>query len=199
MQILHLDSSPLGEHSASRQLSRQVVEKLQAAHPDATVVYRDLSAEPLPFVTAAWVEGAFTPPESHSEAAKSAIALSNKLVDELLASDIIVAGAPMYNFSIPAAFKAWIDQIVRVGRTFSPSYEGLATGKKAIFAIAAGGGGYGEGEPRQAYNHEDRYLRDIFAFIGISDVQFAHFYNTVGERRPRGEQTAQQEVQSIAA
>ncbi|MBU6173510.1 MAG: NAD(P)H-dependent oxidoreductase [Planctomycetes bacterium] len=119
--------------------------------------------------------------------------------DELLASDIIVIGAPMYNLSIPAVLKAWIDQIVRPMRTFtfSPVYKGLATGKRAIFAIAAGGGGYAEGGPRQSDNHADPYLRKIFSFIGIEDIQFVHFYNTVNDRREQGEQLAHQEVHAL--
>jgi len=200
MQILHLDSSPLGEHSETRKLSREIVEKLKGAHPDATVVHRDLMEQPPSFVSAAWILGAFGLPGADSGEAKAAIGESDALVDELLASDIIVVGAPMYNLSVPAVLKAWIDQIVRPGRTFmvGSEYKGLAIGKRAIFAVAAGGGGYSEGGPRQAYNHEDPYLRTIFGFIGIEDVQFVHFYNTVNERREQGEQTAQQEVQALA-
>ena len=200
MQILHLDSSPLGEQSETRKLSRAVVEKLKRAHPDAGVVYRDLMVQQPSFVGAAWILGAFGLPGGDSDEAKAAVAESDMLIDELLTSDIIVIGAPMYNLSIPAVLKAWIDQIVRPARTFAPppAYGGLATGKRAIVAIAAGGGGYGEGGPRQAYNHEDPYLRTIFSFIGIEDVQFVHFYDTVNERREQGERTAQQQVQALS-
>ncbi len=190
----------MGEYSETRKLSRAVVEKLKRAHPGAGVVYRDLMAQPPSFVDAAWVLGSFGLPGGDSDEAKAAIAESDVLVDELLASDILVIGVTMYNFSIPAVLKAWIDQVVRPVRTFAPPpvYKGLATGKRAIFAIAAAGGGYGEGGPNQASNHEDPYLRTIFGFIGIVDVQFVHFYNTINERREQGEQTAQQEVQALA-
>ncbi len=199
MQILHLDCSPMGGHSETRKLSSAIAEKLKSAHPNAHVVYRDLVTQPPSFVGTGWVLGAFGLPGSDSDEAKAAIAESDELVNEFLASDIIVVGAPMYNLSIPAVLKAWIDQIVRPNRTFtfSPVYRGLATGKRAIFAIAAGGGGYGEGGPRQADNHEDPYLRRIFGFMGIEDVQFVHFYNTVNERREQGAQTAQQEVHAL--
>lgn len=199
MKILHLDCSPMGEHSETRKLSRAIAEKLKRAHPNAHVVYRDLVIQPPSFVGAGWVLGAFGLPGSDSNEARAAIAESDVLVDEFLASDIIVVGAPMYNLSIPAVLKAWIDQIVRPNRTFtfSPVYRGLATGKRAIFAVAAGGGGYGEGGPRQADNHEDPYLRRIFGFMGIEDVQFVHFYDTVNERRAQGERTAHQEVQAL--
>ncbi len=199
MQILHLDCSPMGEQSETRKLSRAIVEKLKRAHPDADVAYRDLMTQPPSFVSTGWVLGAFGLPGSDSNEAKAAIAESNVLVDEFLASDIIVVGAPMYNLSIPAVLKAWIDQIVRPMRTFtfSPVYRGLATGKRAIFAVAAGGGGYGEGGPRQTDNHEDPYLRRIFGFMGIEDVQFVHFYNTVNDRREQSEQIARQEVQAL--
>ncbi|MBL0869029.1 MAG: NAD(P)H-dependent oxidoreductase [Phycisphaerales bacterium] len=200
MQILHLDCSPLGDHSETRKLSRTIVEKFKRAHPDAGVVYRDLAVNPPSFVSAAWILGAFGLPGSDSAEAKAAIAESDMLVDELLAADVIVIGAPMYNLSIPAVLKAWIDQIVRPMRTFippPPAYKPLAVGKRAIFAIAAGGGGYDEGGPRQQFNHEDPYLRSIFAFIGIEDVQFVHFYNTVNERREQGERSAQQSVKDL--
>ncbi len=199
MQILHLDSSPLGAQSETRKLSRAAVEKLKHAHPDANVVYRDLSVQQPSFVSAGWILGAFGLPGGDSDTAKAAVAESDMLVDELLASDVIVIGAPMYNLSIPAVLKAWIDQIVRPMRTFTttPAYKGLATGKRAIVAIAAGGGGYAEGGSRQAYNHAEPYLRTILAFIGIEDVQFIHFYDTVNERREQGEQTAQKELQAL--
>lgn len=99
-------------------------------------------------------------------------------MDELLASDVLVFGVPMYNFTVPAAFKAYIDQICRVGRTFSPSYEGLAKNKKAFIVTARGGGGYGPGEAREQANFEDPYLKTVLGFIGITDVTFLHVNNT---------------------
>ena len=175
MNILHIDSSARGERSHSRQLTRAFVSELTASQPDATVVYHDLGHEPVPPVNEAWIAAAYADPATHSAEAAQAIALSNTLVDELLASDIVVIGAPMYNFSIPSTLKAYIDQIVRARRTFDPaSYQGLATGKKLFVLTARGGGGYGAGEQMEAMNFQDPYLKMIFGFIGITDVTFVH-------------------------
>ncbi len=179
-QILHLDSSPRGERSHSRQLTRAFVAELKTSHPDATVVYHDLGHQPVPHVDEPWIAAAYSDPAAHTPELKQAIALSDQLVDELLASDIIVVGAPMYNLSIPSTLKAYIDQIVRVGRTFTLQYEGLATGKKMFVLCARGGGGYGEGEPMASANFQDPYFRAIFGLIGITDITFLHDEKTLG-------------------
>lgn len=175
MNILHIDSSPRGERSHSRQLTLAFVKELKADRPDATIVYHDLGRDPVAPVTEAWIAAAFSDPATHTPEQQSAIAVSNQLIDELLASDIIVIGAPMYNFSIPSTLKAYIDQIVRAGRTFDPAtYQGLVTGKKLFVLTARGSGGYGPGEPMESVNFQDTYLRAIFGFLGITDVTFIH-------------------------
>lgn len=174
-QILHLDSSPRGERSHSRQLTRAFVEELQKSHSDASVVYHDLGREPVPHVDEPWIAAAYSDPATHTPELKEAIALSDQLVDELFASDILVIGAPMYNFSIPSTLKAYIDQIVRVGITFSyPDYKGLVTGKKVFVLCARGGGGYGAGEQMEAANFQDPYLKTIFGLLGMTDITFLH-------------------------
>ena len=174
MNILHLDSSPRGERSHSRQLTRAFVDELEK-QPDAVVRYRDLGHNAPPHVDEAWVAAAFSDPATHTPQLQAAIAPSNELVDELLQADTIVIGAPMYNFSIPAPLKAYIDQIVRAGRTFTyPGYEGLVTGKKMFILTARGGSGYGPGEAMESVNFQDPYLRSVFGFIGITDVTFVH-------------------------
>ncbi len=179
-QILHIDASARGEASHSRKLSGELVQALKTAHPDATVTYRDLHTMNLPFVTEEEFYAFYSDPAQRTEAQKAALALSDELIDELLASDLLVFGVPMYNFSVPAAFKAYIDQICRVGRTFSSSYEGLAKNKKAFIVTARGGGGYGPGEAREQANFEDPYLKTVLGFIGITDVTFLHINNTAG-------------------
>ena len=179
-QILHLDSSPRGERSHSRQLTRAFVETLKAEHPDASVVYRDLGRNPVPHVDEPWIAAAFSDPATHSPELKSAIALSDELVDELLASEILVIGAPMHNFSIPSTLKAYIDQVVRARRTFNPeTYEGLAKGKRAFVLCARGGSGYGAGEQMEASNFQDPYLKTILGMIGITDITFLHDEKTL--------------------
>lgn len=180
MNILHIDSSPRGERSHSRQLTHSFVGELKASQPGASVVYHDLGHQPVPPVNETWIAAAFSDPATHSPEMAQAIALSNQLVDELLASDIIVIGAPMYNLSIPSTLKAYIDQIVRAGRTFNPAnYQGLVTGKKLFVLTARGGSGYGPGEPMAAMNFQDPYLKTIFGLIGITDVTFVHDEKTM--------------------
>ncbi len=171
MNILHIDSSPRGERSHSRALTHAFVEQLKASHSDLSVSYRDLGHAPVPHVDEAWIKSAYSDPSERTDVDKQAIAFSDELVDELLAADIIVLGAPMYNFSIPSTLKAYIDQVVRVGRTFTyPDYEGLATGKKMFILCARGGGGYAPGEPMHDSNFQDPYFKTIFGLIGISYV-----------------------------
>lgn len=180
MNILHIDSSSRGQRSHSRQLTRAFVEELQTLQPDASIVYHDLGHQPVPHVDEAWIAAAYSDPATHSPALQNAIALSNELVDELLAADVIVVGAPMHNFSIPSTLKAYIDQIVRAGRTFDPAtYQGLAAGKKLFVLTARGGGGYGPGEPMEAMNFQEPYLRAIFGFVGVTDVTFLHDEKTL--------------------
>ena len=175
MNILHIDSSPRGERSHSRQLTLAFVQELKADRPDATIVYHDLGRNPVPPVDETWIAAAYSDPATHTPEMQSAIASSEQLIAEVFAADIIVMGAPMYNFSIPAPLKAYIDQVVRAGRTFTvPGYQGLVTGKKMFVLTARGGGGYGPGEAMEAVNFQDPYLRSVFGFIGITDVTFVH-------------------------
>ena len=194
MNILHIDSSPRGAASHSRQVSGELVTALKAAHQDAIVTYRDLGHQPPPFVTEDWQHGAYTPEEERTPAQRAALRYSDEVIAELLAADIIVAGVPMYNLSIPADFKAWIDQVVRINKTFTAGYEGLATGKRMFVVTARGGGGYGAGEERETYNYQDPYLRAVFGFIGITDVNFIHVNNTA-----RGEEAVRESIGNARA
>lgn len=185
--ILIVDSSPLGDASASRKLTRETAATFQGA----AITHRDLDADPLPHLSAETVAAFFTPPDTRSAALKDAIRRSDAETDLLLAADILVIGAPMWNFGIPSALKAWIDHIVRAGRTFSFSaggaFEGLARNKKAIIVIASGGY-YGE-PPMKAMDHVEPYLRDVLGFIGITDVTFVR-----AEGQSRGAEAAAKEL-----
>ena len=202
MNILHIDSSPRAERSHSRQLTRAFVQELKADRPNATIVYHDLGHDPVPLVNEAWIAAAYSDPATHTPELRDAIALSNRLVDELLAADILVIGAPMYNLSIPAVLKAYIDQIVRAGRTFDPAtYQGLATGKKLFVLAARGGGGYGPGEPMEAMNFQEPYLKTIFGMMGITDVTFVNDEKTLSgdSELPRSLETARHTAQQVAS
>ncbi len=169
-RLLAIHASPRFDGSISRALTSLFIDEWRAANVDGQVVVRDLSASPPPFVDLAWIGGAYTPPETHSPEVSAAIEVSNNLVAEIQAADHIVIGTPMFNFSIPAVLKAWIDQIVRVGVTVSADNVGLLTGKKATVILATGGD-FSPGSPVEAYNQASGYLRQLFGWIGITDVE----------------------------
>lgn len=169
MKLLHIDASILGGNSVSRQLSAAAVERLRKATPGLEVTYRDISSAPLSHLSGAHLAAAqgATP---ETAAMRADVAASAAALDEFLAADIVVIGAPMYNFTIPTQLKAWIDRILVAGVTFryGPSgAEGLAGGKRVI-AVVSRGGLYGPGTPAAAAEHAETYLRTVLAFIGIT-------------------------------
>lgn len=167
--LLAIESSPRGENSLSRKLTAKFIDDWKASHSGGTVVTRDLMKTRLPFVDLPWIAGAYSPAEQHSPEMKEALSISNELISELMAADHIVIGTSIYNFSIPAVLKAYIDHVVRVGVTFTSSYEGLVKGKKAT-VILASGGVYTAGSPTEAYNVASSYLKQVLGFIGIVDT-----------------------------
>jgi FMN-dependent NADH-azoreductase len=172
--ILHIDSSPLGDLSVSRKLTAKTMAELKKRYPDSTVIVRDLGTTPLPHLDSATLAAFMTPPDQRNAALAQAIKPSDQAVDELLAADILVIGAPMWNFGIPSMLKAWIDHIVRAGRTFrytATGAEGLIpAGKKAI-VVSARGSVYSEG-PMRDFDYQESYLKTVLGFIGIRDVFF---------------------------
>lgn len=170
-QLLVVETSPRGDHSVSRQMTRRFVAHWQATHPGGTVVRRDLADTALPFVTAPWLQAYFTPPPAHTDAMKAELRLSDELVAELLAADHLVIATPVYNYNVPAALKAWVDHIVRKGLTLGFDGQGLLQGKRATVLLASGGV-YGEGSPIQDRDIATTYLRLILKVIGITDVTF---------------------------
>jgi FMN-dependent NADH-azoreductase len=172
MKLLHIDSSVLGPHSVSRQVSAAIVDRLQKATPDLQVTYRDLTTTPLAHLSGshlAAAQGAL--PEA--VALQQDLAAGQTVLEEFLAADIVVIGAPMYNFTIPSQLKAWIDRILVAGKTFKYSaqgVEGLAGNKRVIIAISRGGF-YGAGTPSAAAEHLETYLHSVFSFIGIANPE----------------------------
>lgn len=167
--ILRVDSSGRSAGSASRSLTDQLIARLTAENPEATIVTRD-AAWGLPFVTESWINANFTPADERDDGHREALAPSDALVAELEAADIIVIGAPIYNFGIPATLKAWIDMVARAGKTFKYTESGpvgLLEGKKAYVAIASGGTEVGS-----AIDFASGYLKHVLGFIGIHDVEF---------------------------
>jgi FMN-dependent NADH-azoreductase len=172
MKLLHIDSSVLGPSSVSRQVSAAIVDRLQKGTPDLNVTYRDLTATPLAHLSGshlAAAQGAV--PEA--VALQQDLAAGQTVLEEFLAADIVVIGAPMYNFTIPSQLKAWLDRILVAGKTFKYSAqgaEGLAGDKRLIIAIARGGF-YGAGTPSAAAEHHETYLRAVFSLIGIANPE----------------------------
>ena len=169
MKLLQLDSSPLGSHSVTRELGAAVVAQWRREQPGLSLSYRDLAADPLPHWTplpAASVEG--LAPEVRTEVERN-----EAVLQEFLQADVIVIGAPMYNFGIPSQLKAWVDRVAVAGRTFrytAQGPEGLAGGKRVI--VVSGRGGFYAGTPRQAADFQESYLREVLNFLGITDIEF---------------------------
>src|SRR6202041_3252233 len=172
--LLHIDSSPLYGRSVSRQLTDAFVTQWKSSQPNGTVVDRDLNATPIPSVSAEWVGAAYTPEEARTPQQRELLALSDTLLAELEQADEYVFGVPMHNFGVPSVLKLWIDQIARVGRTFSyadGTPKGLLTGKKATFIIATGGI-YDPQTQMAALNFVEPYLRSLFGFLGLTEATF---------------------------
>lgn len=171
-RILIIESSPRGAESASRQLKEKLKKRVRALYPEAKFVEHDLSKDPLPHLDYPTVKAIFTKDRAEAESLKGALRLSDQHTEEVLSSDLLVIATPMWNFGLPSSLKAWIDHIVRPGKTFrytSSGAEGLALGKKAVLVLASGGV-FTDG-PWKPWDTVEPYLRLILGFIGITDVQ----------------------------
>ncbi len=174
MKLLHIDSSILGTHSATRELGSALVKSWRERQPNIEVQYLDLAREPLGDLTGALIAARSSQPVVASAELQTDIERSERALADFLAADVVVIGAPMYNFSIPSQLKAWIDRIAVAGKTFrytEKGPEGLAKGKKVI-VISARGGMYGAGSPAAALDFQENYLRGVFGFLGVTDVEF---------------------------
>lgn len=174
MQVLHIDSSVLGEASASRRISADIVSALRQTHPDLTVSYRDLGAAPPAHMDGAILQAMRGDVSQLNDAQRAERAYNDTLVDEFLAADIVVIGAPMYNFAIPTQLKAWLDRLAVPGRTFrytEKGPEGLAGGKTVYIASTRGGLYWGT-PAEQAMDHQESYLKVMLGFFGVTDVRF---------------------------
>lgn len=195
MKLLHIDSSILGDNSASRQLTHEVVQAWKAADPSIEVTYRDLAADAISHFSAATLLAAGTAQEARDAAQAHEAALSAQTLAEFLAADAVVIGAPMYNFTVPTQLKAWIDRIAVAGQTFrytEAGPEGLCGNKKVILVSTAGG--LHEGQP-SGVGHED-FLKVLFGFLGITDLQIvrAHGLAYGPEQRASAIDAAQSQI-----
>lgn len=172
--LLHVDSSPLYGGSISRELTSAFAARWKASRPEGKVIVRDLNATTIPPLDAAWVGSVFTPEESRTAEQRQTLALSDTLLAELFEADEYVVGVPMHNFGPPSVLKLWVDQIARVGKTFSyadGAPKGLIVGKKATFVVATGGI-YDAQTQMASFNFVEPYLRSVFGFLGVTDTTF---------------------------
>jgi len=189
--ILRIDSSARIEGSVSRDLAAKVI----ARFGDATVTTRDLAGG-LPLINEAWVGANFTPAETRTDAQKETLALSDTLIGEVKAADVLVIGVPVYNFGVPAVLKAWVDLIARAGVTFrytEAGPEGLLTGKRAVLVMASGGV-----EAGSAYDHATTFLKTVLGFVGITDVTVVRATGLAVDAQA-SLATAQSDIDAIAA
>lgn len=205
MKILHIDASPRYTRSHTRKLTQKFLSLWQQKDPTATVIYRDLGAQLPSFIDEHWIAAAFTKNDQRTPTQQQQLNESDELVEELLAADMLVIGVPMYNFGVPAVFKAWIDQIVRVGRTFlfepddQQPYKPLLTDKPTIIMVATGDSGYEPGAPYASLNQLEPYLRTVMAFIGINQLHFVYAGNDEfgGERLTQSLLHAEQRIKQL--
>jgi FMN-dependent NADH-azoreductase len=174
MKLLHIDSSILGDHSVSRQLTKDTVAQWISNHPGTTVEYLDLAVDTPSHLSADSLGFRAPAGAELTDVQKRENVISEVLVTQFLAADVIVVGAPLYNFSIPSQLKAWVDRIAQVGRTFKYTEtgpQGLAGGKTVIVASTRGGV-YSTNDWGRAAEHQESYLQTLFGFLGITDVRF---------------------------
>jgi FMN-dependent NADH-azoreductase len=199
-KLLHIDSSPRSA-SVSSKLAAAFVADWKKRNPGGTAIHRNTTLEKIPFVDEATIGAFFTPAEARAPEQKHLLVLSDRLVDELLAADVLVFGVPMWNFGIPASLKAWIDLIVRAGRTFAFTETGvtslLPAGKK-VYVFTSRGGSYSAGTPFHAYDQQVPYLRSILGFLGLTDVQFVHAENQTRDPKTAAEGVAKAEAELAA-
>jgi FMN-dependent NADH-azoreductase len=176
--VLHINSSARIERSHTRGLTDLFLQEWKGWRPQDHIISRDIGIEPPPPVNEAWIAAAFTSPPDRTAAMRQVLGLSELMVDELLRADLVVLGAPMYNFGMPAQLKAYVDQIVRIGRTFNfdpanekQPYTPLLTGKQMLVVTATGDAGYQPGGPLAHMNHLDPHIRTAFGFIGIQGIR----------------------------
>lgn len=196
--VLIIESSARQQDSVSRQLTGDFIEQWQAAHPADSISVRDLAVNPVPHLDANLLGGWMKPQEQRSSDELQALARSNELTDEVLAADVLVLAAPMYNFAIPSTLKAWLDHVLRAGITFKytpTGPQGLLTGKRAFVLTARGGLHAGA-----VTDHQEPYLRQVLGFIGIHDVTFIHAegLNMSGDFHEKGLNQAKAQLAAVA-
>ena len=196
--VLIIESSARQQDSFSRELTQQFISHWKTLHPADRLTIRDLAVNPVPHLDADLLGGWMKPEAQRNAAEQASLQRSNELTDELLAADVLVLAAPMYNFAIPSTLKAWLDHVLRAGLTFKYTEtgpQGLLTGKKAYVLTARGGIYAGS-----TADHQEPYLRQVLAFVGIHDVTFIHAegMNLGGDFQEKGLNQAKARLSDVA-
>lgn len=197
-RVLIIESSARQQDSVSRQLTQTFISQWKATHPADEITLRDLAVNPVPHLDADLLGGWMKPAEQRTATENASLDRSVELTDELLAADVLVMAAPMYNFAIPSTLKAWLDHVLRAGVTFKytpTGPQGLLTGKRA-FVLTARGGIHAGGST----DHQEPYLRQVMGFIGIHDVTFIHAegLNLGGDFQEKGLNQANAKLAQVA-
>ena len=199
-RLLHIASSPRNESSYSRTLAQKFINKWSHHHPDTVVTLRDLTLNPVPYLNDTWITAKFTAPEQYTSELSKAIQISDQLIDEFLSCECYIISVPMYNFTIPAVLKSYIDYIVRPRRTFAVengNFKGLVTGKKLLF-ITARGSDFRPDSNFAPSDFQEPYLRTVFGFIGFTDIQFINANGLRTEIREQSLIEAKSAIQDLA-
>lgn len=203
MKLLHIDSSVLGAHSVSRLLTAEIVAQWQTSHPGTTVDYLDLAVDAPSHFDANALGIKVGQPAQPTEAQVRENAVSERLVSQFLAADVIVVGAPLYNFSIPSQLKAWIDRLAQAGRTFKYTDQGAVglAGGKTVIVASSRGGVYSTSEGGQAAEHQESYLKVVFGFFGITDVRFVRAEGVAMGEAPKAAalESARADIRAVTA
>jgi FMN-dependent NADH-azoreductase len=197
--LLQIDSSIQGERSISRRLTARAAANWRAAHPEGTVTYRDLALDPPPHFDASTGLARMYPPEQRTPAQEASVALSVELIEEVRAADTILLGLPVYNFGAPSSVKAWVDHLVAPGLSVDPeTREGLLGGRDLI-VLAARGGGYGPGTPREGWDHAEAWLPHGLSYTGLEPKVFITAELTLAEVTPEMADLRGLAAESLAA
>jgi FMN-dependent NADH-azoreductase len=201
MRLLQVNASPRRD-SVSRQLTAHFAANWKRQFPQGEVIHRDLAASSIPLINDDWIEGAFSNPQQHTAAHREALEFSDAVIAEAQAADVIVIGDPMHNFSTSGRLKAWLDQLVRAGKTFSYGQsgpEGLLSGKK-VYVLTSRGGAYTPGTPLAEFDFQEPYLKRVLGFVGLTDVTFIHAENQGRpELAPAGKAAAIEKIEAALA
>lgn len=205
--ILHIDASAQTDRSISRHLSTLFIESWLTTRPDDIVIRRDLSKTPPGFVTGEWIAACFTPEVDRTPEMHTALQESDELIAELEAADIVVLGTPMYNYGMPAVLKAWVDRVIRIGKTFSFDLargdyplEPVFSGKTLVAITSKGEFGFSNGGIREHMNHLDGHIESVAHYLGLSERHFIHseYQEFADERHKQSRSKAESDTITLA-